>query len=1131
MGPPAPRSTTTRMSPPPPSDPVAPPRRGRTAPLLFGLVLLLTLLFSALLADSVRQQQQARFDREVAVYTRAIEERLTAYADVLRAARALRTASGGLSGADFQRFVTSVNLDTHYPGIQRLGWAQWVRPDGLAAFLGRQPAPFRLQPPGARAAYAPVTYLAPLAGAQGVLGYDMYSDPVRRAAIDRAVQSGREAATPGVNLRAPTPAGGGRRGFILYLPVYAGGLPPTTPDTRQGALLGLLYAPIGTDDFLAGAYPASRLGALQLHIEDAGAALNSVTLPRGFRRSTSLAVADRRWTLTFAAPESFGQDQGSTLPWLTALLGLVIAGLVYRGARNQEDARARAEDAGARLAGSQARLARAQAEFEAVFRSMQDTAVFTDNEGRVRLVNDALRRSFGLEPAALLGQPLASLHGEPTPGPGATLYQRPDGQHFQAEVQRSEVRDEAGMLIGQLDVIRDVTERLEAERVRRAADRRFQGLLEALPQLVWTTDPQGRTTYHNQGWTAYTGQTPEEALGDGWLAALHPDDAPRAAEAWRRSWQEGAPYEVEYRLRREDGVYHWFVSRGGATRDERGAVVEWVGTCTDIQARIEQDAQLRRSEARSRQLIESLPQIVWVLDDAGQLTFVNERWRALVPEAYHQDSLGAVWPEDRAVLQRVWAEALRSGEPFSVEYRLLQRGGRYRSYLTRGLPLRDERGMIREWIVTSTDIDDQVYAETSARLLAEFSRVLGVRFGGAGELAGALRLLTAPFAASVLLVQGEGGTAQLTLAAVDGREQAVQQAILDRFPEVTRALAERVRLTGQEQIITDRPALAEVGLAGVLALPLLTRGGEALGALIFSYRQPVLARDLDFAREAANRLGSALENERLLAQARAAEQQLTELNQSLEARVQDRTLELQEANRELEAFSYSVSHDLRTPLRHVVGFADLLRKESGGQLGDKSERYLGIISDAARRMSGLIDDLLNFSRMGRQPLRLQEVALGALFEEARAELEPETEGREVLWRVGPLPTVRGDPGLLKLVILNLLTNALKYSRKNVSSVIELGSKVEGGEAQVWVRDNGVGFDSRFGERLFGVFQRLHRAEEFEGTGIGLANVRRIVTRHGGRVWAESELGQGATFSFSLPLRELAPPALGAQEPM
>jgi light-regulated signal transduction histidine kinase (bacteriophytochrome) len=233
-------------------------------------------------------------------------------------------------------------------------------------------------------------------------------------------------------------------------------------------------------------------------------------------------------------------------------------------------------------------------------------------------------------------------------------------------------------------------------------------------------------------------------------------------------------------------------------------------------------------------------------------------------------------------------------------------------------------------------------------------------------------------------------------------------------------------------------------------------------------------------------------------------------------RDEQRARALQEANRELEAFSYSVSHDLRAPLRHVSGYIDLLRRHLEPALDEKAKRYVTAISEAAAHLGHLVDDLLAFSRTGRVELRRVEIDMRSLVREAIAEAERAEPGREVVWTIGDLPDVLADPQMLRLVLANLLSNAVKYTRGRAPARIELRAEDRGGELVFSVRDNGAGFDMLYADKLFGVFQRLHGAAEFEGTGIGLASVRRIVARHGGRTWAEGAVGQGATFYFSLP---------------
>ena len=325
------------------------------------------------------------------------------------------------------------------------------------------------------------------------------------------------------------------------------------------------------------------------------------------------------------------------------------------------------------------------------------------------------------------------------------------------------------------------------------------------------------------------------------------------------------------------------------------------------------------------------------------------------------------------------------------------------------------------------------------------------------------------------------------------------------------ALLVAVLTSARMQTIVTRPILA---IAAVARHIVTTRDYSVRARKTTDDEVGVLAEAFnDMLGEIQQR---ALDLEREVAERRHREQEIARLNAELEDRVRERTAELQEANKDLEAFTFSVSHDLRAPLRAVDGYCGIIFEDYADRLDEKGQHLLGVVRDSGQRMSKLIEDLLAFSRSARQQIQATQVDMGRLAEQAWAEICAAERDGAARFTVHPMPAAQGDAALLMQVWINLIANARKYSGKRQGPVIDVSGELRDGETVYWVRDNGVGFDMRHYQKLFSVFQRLHSTSEFGGSGVGLAIVQRIVTRHGGRVWAEGRVDGGATFFFSLP---------------
>jgi len=629
-------------------------------------------------------------------------------------------------------------------------------------------------------------------------------------------------------------------------------------------------------------------------------------------------------------------------------------------------------------------------------------------------------------------------------------------------------------------------ERERAEDELRATEAWFRALVEQAPIGIYLTDTSGDCSFVNARWSAMAGLSQDEAHGRGWLDGVHPDDRATIGERWYKSAQSGGRWGFEYRFRDRDGKVTWVFGTAAPLHDAQGQLTGYVGVNTDVTARRTAETALRESEAKYRGVVERASDGI-VIARGQHLCFANAAFAAMsgytLEELDGISFLTMVLPEQRTeVADRVRRRLAGEDVPSTYEIDLVRKSGETFSVEVQA----DAITYLGEPadLVVMRDITERRETEIALR------RMKAMRDGAEAvahvgswrwELA-SQRSTWSPGMYPLFDVEpGE----------FDGHSMPILESRV--HPEDLPALL----ATTADVVESGEPVLVEYRV--------VHRDGS----------EHVLLGEGSAERDEAGTTTAITGYYQDVTEQRREETEIRRLNAELEERVVSRTMQRDALNRELEALAYSASHDLRAPLRAIDGFAAMIAEDAAGRLSGEDLEYLQRMRGAAQRMAQLVDDLLGLSRLSRQDLIRAPVDISALCLEVADELRTEHPDRQVEVCVEPGMSANADGALVRVILYQLLDNAWKFTGKHAMALIEVGTS-DADEPAFFVRDDGAGFDPRYAEHLFGAFQRMHTPEEFEGDGIGLATVQRLVVRHGGLVRAEAEIEKGCTFYFTLP---------------
>ena len=689
---------------------------------------------------------------------------------------------------------------------------------------------------------------------------------------------------------------------------------------------------------------------------------------------------------------------------------------------------------------------------------------------------------------------------------------RHDGVFRDLLAKGSPVFDKNGEIMEWIGVCIDITERKKTEEVIKDNEKRFRELIESLPQLFWTCRVDGPCDYLSKQWVDYTGVPEEEQLGYRWLEQLHPEDRDKTVAEWMEKVKTGESFDMEFRIRRNDGIYHWFKTRAVPMRDSDGSIVKWFGSNTDFEEIKKAEEQLKNFSKELEQKVDERTKELQIstkkLDETSSIARVggweldlkkNEMyWSDLVKQIhevdpdYHptlQDRINFYVPEAVPLISKALQNAINDGEPFDIELQLFTARKNLKWIRIVGKAYRENDEIVKIGGMFQ-DINERKLAEIESLRKSEQLQLLSNELENIIDSIPGLVFYKDTKNRYIRVNKYICDAHKMSKKQLEGldlndlypREQA--QAYYEDDLEVIRSRQSKINIDepwGNRWVSTSK-------------IPYLNETGEVIG---------VIGVSMD------------------VTERRLAEEELKNHRDHLEELVNERTSELDNAiidlkrsNQELEQFAYVASHDLQEPLRMVSSYTQLLERRYKDLLDQDAKDFIFFAVDGANRMQHLINDLLDYSRVTTRGKPFVKVDLSTVLGHAINNLQKKIQETGALIVNEDLPFVYGDEVQLVRVFQNLLDNAIKF-RGTVPPRISISSKTVDDKVQISISDNGIGIDKIYTDRVFTIFQRLHNKIEYPGTGIGLAICKRTIERHGGKIWFESEPGKGTTFIFTL----------------